>query len=103
MTQPARAASTSHLAQHRELPGNGISDPWRVDFANWQVDYCRIDPPKLKPGVTVQESPVPEVVAGSRTMQISNIMNAISIFIHITHECMDSKKVIMWSHTESDV
>ena len=34
---------------------------------------------------------------------MSNIMYAISIFIHITHECMDSKKLIMWSHTESDV
>ena len=45
---------------------------------------------------------MPEV-AGSRTMQISNIMDGISIFIHITHECMDSKKLIMWSHTESDV
>ena len=41
--------------------------------------------------------------AGSGTMQISNIMDVISIFIHITHECMDSKKLIMWSHTESDV
>ena len=47
--------------------------------------------------------PVPGVVAGSGTMQILNIMDVISIFIHITHECMDSKKLIMWSHTESDV
>ena len=46
---------------------------------------------------------MPEVVAGSGTMQISNIMDAISIFIHITHECMDSKKLIMLCHTESDV
>ena len=44
----------------------------------------------------------PGVVAGSGTMQISNIMDAISIFIHITHECMDSKKLIMWSHTEKN-
>ena len=43
---------------------------------------------------------MPEIVAGSGTMQISNIMDAISIFIH---ECMDSKKLIMWSHTKSDV
>ena len=27
-----------HLAQHRELLGNGISDLWRVDLGNWQVD-----------------------------------------------------------------
>ena len=47
--------------------------------------------------------PVPGVVAGSGTMQISNIMDVISIFIHITHECMDSKKLIMWRHRESDV
>ena len=44
---------------------------------------------------------MPEVVAGSGTMQISNIMDEISIFIHITHECIDSKKLIMWSHTQS--
>ena len=44
-----------------------------------------------------------EVVAGSGTMQISNIMDAISISIQITHECMDSNKLIMWSHIESDV
>ena len=50
-----------------------------------------------------KSSPVPEVVAGSGTMQISNIMDAISIFIHITHDCMHSKKLIMWSPTESDV
>ena len=31
---------SSPLTQHREIPGNGISDPWRVDFGNWQVDYC---------------------------------------------------------------
>ena len=49
-----------------------------------------------------RSSPVPEVVPGSGTMQISNIMDAISMFIHITHECMDSKKLIMRSHTESD-
>ena len=47
--------------------------------------------------------PVPGVIVGSGTMQISNIMDAISIFIHITHECMDSLKLIMWSHAESDV
>ena len=46
---------------------------------------------------------MPEVVTGSGTMQISNIMDAISIVIHITHECMDSNKLSMWSHTESDV
>ena len=46
---------------------------------------------------------MPEVVAGSGTMHISNIMDAISIFIYITHECMDSKKLIMWCHAESDV
>ena len=46
---------------------------------------------------------MPEVVAGSGTMQISNIMDAISIFIHITHERMHSKKLMLWSHTESDV
>ena len=58
---------------------------------------CRCHGPGVAP------SPVPEVVAGSVTMQISNIMDAISIFIQITHGCMDSKKLIMWSHTESDV
>ena len=42
-----------------------------------------------------RSSPVPEIVAGSGTMQFSNIMDAISIFIYITHECMDSKKLIM--------
>ena len=41
----------------------------------------------------------PGVVAGSH---ISNITDTISKFVHITHACMDSKKVIMWSHTESD-
>ena len=46
---------------------------------------------------------MPEVVAGSGTVHISNIMDAISIFIHITHECMHSKNLTMWSHTESDV
>ena len=46
---------------------------------------------------------MPEVVAGSGTMQISNIVDAISILIHIAHKCMDSKKLILWSHTESDV
>ena len=46
---------------------------------------------------------MPEVVPGPGIMQISNTTDAVSIFIHITHECMDSKKVIMWSHTESDV
>ena len=50
-----------------------------------------------------KSSPVPEVVAGSGTMHISNIMDAISICIHITHNCMHSKKLIMWSPTESDV
>ena len=50
-----------------------------------------------------KSSPVPEVVAGSGTIQTSNIMDAISIFIHITHDCMHSKKLIMWSPTESDV
>ena len=30
---------SSHLAQHGELTGYGISDPWRIDFGNWQVDY----------------------------------------------------------------
>ena len=47
-----------------------------------------------------RSSPVPEVVAGSGTMQISNIMGAISMCIHITHVCMNSKNLIMWSHTE---
>ena len=49
----------------------------------------------------------PEVVAGSRTLQISNITGAISKFVRICfytymyhtmsmiHECMDSKKLIM--------
>ena len=57
----------------------------------------------LRPVLRARSHPVPGVVAGSGTMQISNIMDVISIFIHITHECMDSKKLIMWSHTESDV
>ena len=35
------------------------------------------------------------MVAGSRTMHISNIADAISKFVHITHACMDSKKLIM--------
>ena len=56
-----------------------------------------------KPVSRSKSSPVPEVVAGSGTMQISNIMDAISIFIHITRDCMHSKKLIMWSPTESDV
>ena len=30
---------SSHLAQHGELTGYGISDPWQVHFGNWQVDY----------------------------------------------------------------
>ena len=37
----------------------------------------------------------PGVVAGSRTMQLSNITDAISKFVLITHECMDSKELIM--------
>ena len=57
----------------------------------------------LAPVSRARSHPVPGVIVGSGTMQISNIMDAISIFIHIIHECMDSKKLIMWSHTESDV
>ena len=30
---------SSHLAKHRDLCGNCISDPWRVDCVNWQVVY----------------------------------------------------------------
>ena len=37
----------------------------------------------------------PGVVVGSRTMQISNTTDAISEFVHIIHECMYSKKLIM--------
>ena len=51
----------------------------------------------LVPVSRARSHPVPGVVAGSGTMQISNIMDVISIFIHITHECMDSKKLMMWS------
>ena len=40
--------------------------------------------------VVGQSSPRPAVVAGSGTMQISNITDAISMYIHITHECMGS-------------
>ena len=25
--------------QRGELTGFGFSDPWRIDFGNWQVDY----------------------------------------------------------------
>ena len=57
-------------------------------------------PKKIYPPVSCRLVPCQKY---SGTMQISNIMDAISIFIHITHECMDSKKLIMWSHTESDV
>ena len=60
-------------------------------------------PERNVPVSRARSHPVPGVVAGSGTMQISNIMDVISIFIHITHACMDSKKLIMWSHTESDV
>ena len=50
----------------------------------------------FKSGVTGQECErAPGVVAGLRTMQISNIADAISKFVHITHECMDSKELIM--------
>ena len=38
---------------------------------------------------------MPGVVPGLRIMQISNITDVISKFVHITHECMDSKKLIM--------
>ena len=34
------------------------------------------------------------VVAGSRATQIYNISDAISKFVHITHECMDSEKLL---------
>ena len=38
----------------------------------------------------------PGVVTGSRTMYILNIADAIPLkFVHITHECMDSTKLIM--------
>ena len=37
----------------------------------------------------------PGVVAGSRTMHISNITDAMSMFLHITHQCIDSKKLVM--------
>ena len=60
-------------------------------------------PERHVPVSRARSHPVPGVVAGTGTMQISNIMDVISIFIHITHACMDSKKLIMWSHTESDV
>ena len=36
----------------------------------------------------------PVVAAGSRTMHISNITDASSKFVNITHECRDSKKNI---------
>ena len=36
---------------------------------------------------------MPEVVVGSGTMQISNIMDAISIYSYTSH--MDSKKLIL--------
>ena len=53
------------------------------------------------PGVGAGQGP--GVVDGSEIMQISNITDlAISKFVHITHECMDSKKLIMRNHTESD-
>ena len=31
---------SSNRPQLRVLPGSSISAPWRVDFRNWQVDYC---------------------------------------------------------------
>ena len=65
--------------------------------------FTKLDKHIILPVSRARSHPVPGVVAGSGTMQISNIMDVISIFIHITHECMDSKKLIMWSHTESDV
>ena len=73
--------------------------------ANSNTRLCMMYRVAHTPVSRSKSSPVPEVVAGSGTMQISNIglMDAISIFIHITHECVDSKKLIMWSHTKSDV
>ena len=37
----------------------------------------------------------PEVVACSRTLHISKVTDAISKFVHITHECMDYKNLIV--------
>ena len=35
-----RNVCSSNRPQLRVLPGSSISAPWRVDFRNWQVDYC---------------------------------------------------------------
>ena len=56
----------------------------------------RLDPSAKRchgPGLGSRSGP--GVVVGSQTMQISNITDAISKFVHITHECMDSKKLII--------
>ena len=80
----------------------GQRDP--LQLTEYSGDVAGVVPAVVDVPVSRARShPVPGVVAGSGTMQISNIMDVISIFIHITHECMDSKKLIMWSHTESDV
>ena len=57
--------------------------------------------PQLVPVSRARSRSGPEVVAGSRTMQISKVTDAISKLVHITHECMDYKKLIVWSDTES--
>ena len=35
-----RNVCSRNRPQLRVLPGSSISALWRVDFRNWQVDYC---------------------------------------------------------------
>ena len=56
-----------------------------LDFHLFVLDFNPVSRARSKSG--------PGVLAGSRTMQISNITDAISKFVHITHECMDSKQL----------
>ena len=73
---------SSQLAQHRELPGSSISDPWRVDFGNWQVDYCAIIQPiryyDLKDYWKMPRFPVcRSYFAGSFSLHMSNCFMSI--------------------------
>ena len=84
----------------------GMTLPFTCIIIGCRATFELLKAPSVESPVSRARShPVPgvDLVAGSGTMQISNIMDVILIFIHITHECMDSKKLIMWSHTESDV
>ena len=86
--------SVKHYSQtlrvKRTLVDGTSIDPFDI-LQEFLIARGRVQAPVCsRPDGTPMVRHGPGVVAGLRTMQISNISDATLKFIHITHECMDS-------------